>query len=68
MLIKSTITPKLISLELLQHKLLPYHFALARGVQPEARGKVLSGPRDFSEITNNIYLIYGELTFRETGR
>ena len=28
-----------------------------RGVQPLARGKVLSGPRDFSEITDIINLI-----------
>ena len=29
----------------------------ARGVQPVARGKVLSGPREFSEMTNIINLI-----------
>ena len=42
-----------------------------RGVQPVARGKVLSGPRGIFQMTYTInliaYVIYGELTFREIG-
>ena len=33
------------------------YIAYTRGVQPVARGKVLSGPWDFSEITNIINVI-----------